>query len=247
MAQGDSADAATRERPAATSLLNSTPATPAPEAAAAAPGGEPAQTAATTVKGVPPDLLPIYAAAAKRTGIPVDVLIAQAKQESNFRNDIIGNAGEIGLHQILPSTARNPGFGMSGIDPATLKDPAVGINFAADYLRARAGQDADFSNPKVIDAALRAYNGMGQGGDPNYVANVRRYMPPAQQPLGGLRGQYAFNDTGILNGAVVPPPVRPPLSQLPSPAQEAPTGYTLTPYGLVPTASWDRYMAGRTG
>jgi soluble lytic murein transglycosylase-like protein len=187
-------DAATGERLRAP-LLNSGPApspesTPAVGTATPAAEGAPAKTA---VAGVPPDLLPIYAAAAKRTGIPIDVLLAQAKQESGFRNDVIGNSGEIGLHQILPSTARNPGFGLAGIDPATLHDPSVGINFAADYLRARAGPNADFSNPKVLDAALRAYNGLGQGGDPNYVANVRRYM--ASGPDGRGRS-VAFNDTG---------------------------------------------------
>jgi soluble lytic murein transglycosylase-like protein len=158
-------------------LLNSTPASLAAapdEAAAAAPAGEPAQAAAaTTVKGVPPDLLPAFAAASRRTGIPLDVLLAQAKQESGFRTDIIGNAGEIGLFQVKPSTARAPGFGLAGIDPAALKDPATNIAFGADYLKARAGPGADFSNPKVIDAALRAYNG---GGDASYVENVRRHM-----------------------------------------------------------------------
>jgi soluble lytic murein transglycosylase-like protein len=125
---------------------------------------------------VPVDLLPLYQAASKRTGIPVDVLIAQAKQESNFNQDAVGSAGEIGLHQIKPSTASDPGFGLKGIDPATLKDPAVNINFAADYLKARAGDGVDFSNPAAVDAALKAYNG---GGDPRYVQNVRRHMGAA--------------------------------------------------------------------
>ena len=62
---------------------------------------------------------------------------------------------------------------MRGVDPATLKDPAANIAFAADYLKARAGQNADFSNPSIVNTALAAYNG---GGDPRYVQNVRRYM-----------------------------------------------------------------------
>jgi soluble lytic murein transglycosylase-like protein len=179
MSQQGAADAATRERSGTSSLLNSGGPAPSPESTIAADAATPAAEGApakTAVAGVPPDLLPIYAAAAKRTGIPIDVLIAQAKQESGFRSDVIGNLGEIGLHQILPSTARSPGYGLQGVDPATLKNPGANINFAADYLRARAGADADFSNPAVIDHALRAYNGMGQGGDPNYVSNVRRYM-----------------------------------------------------------------------
>jgi soluble lytic murein transglycosylase-like protein len=121
---------------------------------------------------VPPDLLPIYAAASERTGIPIEALIAQGKQESNFNADAVGRAGEIGLHQIKPSTAAAPGYGVKPIDPATLKDPAVNINFAADYMAARAGHP-NFNDPAAVDAALRKYN---SGGDPNYVANVRRYM-----------------------------------------------------------------------
>lgn len=141
----------------------------APPAAAAKPG-------AAIPAGVPANLLAIYTAAAKRTGIPVAVLVAQGKQESNFNPNAVGSAGEIGISQIKPSTAAQPGYGMKGIDPATLKDPAVNINFAADYLRARAGNGVDFANPKAVDAALTSYNG---GGDKNYVANVRQHMGAA--------------------------------------------------------------------
>jgi soluble lytic murein transglycosylase-like protein len=169
----DAADAPTR-----TPLLSSpAPATaaptqePTPGTAPAAPAAVP-QVVKIGADAVPADLLPIYQAAAKRTGIPIDVLIAQGKQESNFDPTVVSTTGGIGLHQIQASTARDPGYGLKGIDPATLKDPAVNINFAADYLKAKAG-DIDFSNPKSVNMALAAYNG---GGDPNYVANVRRYM-----------------------------------------------------------------------
>lgn len=146
-----------------------------PPAAATSPSdaAPAAPTQGSLPAGVPPALLPIYEAAAKRTGIPIAVLIAQGKQESGFRSDAVGKAGEIGISQIRPSTAAQPGFGLTGIDPATLKDPAVNINFAADYMRARAGPGVDFSDPRSVDAALARYNG---GGDPNYVANVRRHM-----------------------------------------------------------------------
>jgi hypothetical protein len=133
----------------------------------------------------PAALMPLYEAASKRTGIPVAVLIAQAKQESGFNPNAVGKAGEIGLHQIKPSTAANPGFGLKGVDPSTLNDPAVNINFAADYLKARAGKDANFNDPTTVDAALAAYNA---GGDPRYVQNVRQHMtgavaPPVTKPI----------------------------------------------------------------
>lgn len=147
-------------------LLNSAPSAP-PAQSSPAPA-----TAAATPANVPAALLPIYQDAAKRTGIPVDVLVAQAKQESGMNPDAVGSAGEIGLHQIKPSTAANPGYGLKGIDPATLKDPAVNVNFAADYLKAKAG-NPNFNDPAAVDAALKAFNG---GGDANYVANVRSHM-----------------------------------------------------------------------
>lgn len=154
-------------------LMNSAPATSQESTPPETPPAKVAQAALASA--VPPDLLPIYQAAAKRTGIPIDVLIAQGKQESGFNPDAVGSAGEIGLHQIKPSTARDPGYGLKGIDPATLRDPIVSINFAADYLKARAG-NPNFNDPAAVDAALAAYNG---GGDKNYVANVRRHMGAA--------------------------------------------------------------------
>lgn len=167
-------DEADQQAQAPRPLLNSTPAAAPAAGIAGAPGATEATDvpAPSSVKGVPQDLLPIYQAASKRTGIPVDVLIAQGKQESNFDPNAVGSAGEIGIHQIKPSTAAQPGFGLKGIDPATLKDPAVNINFAADYLKARAG-NPNFNDPAAVNAALASYNG---GGDPNYVANVRRHM-----------------------------------------------------------------------
>lgn len=166
------------QSPIRTPLLNATPgaAVASGESAPLAPAdAAQAALAATNAKAlnVPADLLPIYQQAAKRTGIPVDVLIAQGKQESGFDPSVVSSTGGIGLHQIQAATARDPGYGVAPVDPATLKDPQVSINFAADYMRARAGSGADFSDPRTVDAALAAYNG---GGDKAYVANVRRYM-----------------------------------------------------------------------
>lgn len=160
--------------PDATTAAAAAPAPAAPGAAAATPTdkGTVAVPAGKGTIAVPAALMPIYQAAAARTGIPVAVLIAQGKQESDFNPNAVGSAGEIGIHQIKPSTAADPGYGLKGIDPRTLQDPSANINFAADYLKARAG-NPNFNDPASVDAALAAYN---SGGDPNYVANVRRYM-----------------------------------------------------------------------
>jgi len=132
---------------------------------------------------VPPELLPHYQAAAEKYGVPVDLLIAQHKQESNLNPGATGGAGEVGLGQILPATAKSPGFGMAGADPKALRDPAANIDFSARYLAARAkAAGADLRTPEGVTKALKAYNG---GGDPNYVQNVTRYIPGAQKALAG--------------------------------------------------------------
>jgi soluble lytic murein transglycosylase-like protein len=132
---------------------------------------------------VPPELLPHYQAAAEKYGVPVELLIAQHKQESNLSPGATGGAGEVGLGQILPATAKSPGFGMAGADPKALRDPAANIDFSARYLAARAkAAGADLRTPEGVTKALKAYNG---GGDPNYVQNVTRYIPGAQKALAG--------------------------------------------------------------
>jgi hypothetical protein len=140
----------------------------------AAPSGPAPRPEPVTAEVLPPpDLMPHFQRASEETGIPVPVLVAQARQESNFRPDAVGAAGEIGVMQIKPSTARQPGFGLPSVDPETLRDPGANIRFGAQYLRARAGQ-GDWNDPTFRANALRTYNG---GGDPNYAQNVERWMP----------------------------------------------------------------------
>jgi soluble lytic murein transglycosylase-like protein len=148
------------------------PATIAPPAVAYGQGGP-----GSTIP-VPPEYMSYFQAASKRTGVPVDLLIAQARQESGFNPNAAGG----GLMQIQDKTALNPGFGLTGVQsPAILKDPKTNIDFGADYLAARAkAAGADLSTPQGQAVALQAYNG---GGDPDYVKNVTRYMPkPAAGP-----------------------------------------------------------------
>jgi Transglycosylase SLT domain len=46
----------------------------------------------------------------------------------------VSSTGAVGLFQILPSTATDPGFGVQPVDPSTLGDPNVSANFAGSYL-----------------------------------------------------------------------------------------------------------------
>lgn len=117
-----------------------------------------------------------FQSAAAATGVPVPILKALARQESGLNPNAVGKAGEVGLIQIKPSTAQDPGYGIAGVDPKTLSDPKTNLMFGAQYLaaRAKAAGVTDWNDKQQLAKALMAYNG---GGDPNYVSNVTRYLP----------------------------------------------------------------------
>jgi len=68
---------------------------------------------------------------AKAAGVPVELAHAIVAVESNYRIDVTGRAGEIGLMQIKPATARDMGF--EG-DANALYNPAVNIKYGMKYL-----------------------------------------------------------------------------------------------------------------
>lgn len=122
----------------------------------------------------PPQRQAMLDQAVQGTAIPTPVLAALVTQESHWD----AGAPNGGLGQVLQGTAQSPGYGMQGVDPASLRDPQSNLNFTAQYLYARgkaAGlTDADWRNPSKVAQALTAYNG---GGDPDYAQHVMRYMP----------------------------------------------------------------------
>ena len=165
------------------------PQVPSPVAAALANPPSFTQTGGKMAQA-PSDLAPYFDEASKMTGIPASVLMAKVQQESRFNPNAIGKAGEVGLAQIMPSTARDPGFGMQGVDPQSLRDPRTNIMFGAQYLAARgkAAGVTDWNDRNQVAKALTAYNG---GGDPNYAQHVMRFMPGQGAPsrvAGALAG-----------------------------------------------------------
>jgi soluble lytic murein transglycosylase-like protein len=182
-----------------------------------AAAAQPTRVAAAPASGAvqpavaPADLMPLIEEASRETGVPVPILVAQIRQESNFDPNARGRAGEIGLAQIMPATARNPGFGLPGVDPARLSDPRENILFGARYLaaRGRAAGVTDWNDPAQVDRALAAYNG---GGDPNYVQNVRRWLPQ-----GGAGSDTIPTSGGATrSGAAATPTAGPVLQRTPS-------------------------------
>ncbi|KTR05106.1 murein transglycosylase [Aureimonas ureilytica] len=68
---------------------------------------------------------------AKANGVPVELAHAIVSVESHYRVDVTGRAGEIGLMQIKPATARDMGF--TG-DATDLYNPIVNIKYGMKYL-----------------------------------------------------------------------------------------------------------------
>jgi hypothetical protein len=115
-------------------------------------------------------------AEAQRTRIDHCLALAVAEVESEFRHDTVGSAGEIGLFQMLPSTAaifepsvgafRRPAITKTKRDLGDLGHPIVSTRFAMAYLR-------DILTRKAtIREALTEYNGGPAGRHLHYYRMV---------------------------------------------------------------------------
>ncbi len=120
-----------------------------------------------------PDVL---RAEAQHANIDHCLALVQAEVESEFRHDAVGSAGEVGLYQMLPSTAalleplvgpfRRPVITKASRDLGDLADPIVSTRFAMAYLR-----DIMTRKPALRDA-LTEYNGGPAGRHLNYYRMV---------------------------------------------------------------------------
>jgi hypothetical protein len=117
----------------------------------------------------------LAASYARRYGLDPEIFVRQMMQESGLNPDAVSPKGAVGIAQIMPDTARDPGFGIEPIsDP---RDPEEALRFGAEYMRAMLDRYGDYG------LALAAYNaGPGAvdkaGGIPafqetqNYVATI---------------------------------------------------------------------------
>lgn len=126
----------------------------------------------------------VFQRAAKQYGVPVNLLKAVAKAESNYNPGAVSRCGALGVMQLMPSTAQ----GLGVTDPL---DPEQNIMGGAKYL-----SDKLKKYDGSVELALAAYNA-GSG-------NVAKYggVPPFQETQNyiGKVLQYA----GMAPGAVVP-------------------------------------------
>lgn len=117
----------------------------------------------------------LAASYARRYGLDPEIFVRQMMQESGLNPDAVSPKGAVGIAQIMPDTARDPGYGVAPVsDP---RDPEEALRFGAEYMRAMLDKYGDYG------LALAAYNaGPGAveeyGGIPpfretqNYVATI---------------------------------------------------------------------------
>jgi soluble lytic murein transglycosylase-like protein len=112
--------------------------------------------------------LPILEVEARERGVPAELVDAVAFAESGYDPSAIGRAGEVGVMQVMPSTAALLGF--SGTR-AQLADPETNIRYGVEYLagalrlgegdvcralmKYRAGHGEDTLSPRSIDYCRR--------------------------------------------------------------------------------------------
>jgi soluble lytic murein transglycosylase-like protein len=118
----------------------------------------------------------VLLAESQKTNLDHCLVLAQAEVESDFRQDAVGAAGEVGIFQMLPSTAtylestvgpfRRPVITKTQRDLGDLADPIVSTRFAMAYLR-----DILSRKPNVREA-LTEYNGGPAGRHPHYYRMV---------------------------------------------------------------------------
>jgi hypothetical protein len=113
---------------------------------------------------------------ARRYGLDPEIFVRQMMQESGLNPDAVSPKGALGIAQIMPATARDPGYGVRPIEDP--RDPEEALRFGAEYMRAMLDEfGGDYG------LALAAYNaGAGAvkkaGGIPpfqetqNYVSTI---------------------------------------------------------------------------
>ena len=133
-------------------------------------------------------------AAARAGNVDPRLLAGLVRQESNFNQRAVGSSGEIGLGQLMPSTARE-----LGVNPQIVSENLKG---AALYLRQMIDRFGS------VEAGLRAYN-QGPGAQQATPAGSSRESREYPGLVLGHARRYGFNPQaavgapGVMPGGVV--------------------------------------------
>lgn len=117
-----------------------------------------------------------------RTGLPADIAEAVMAVESGFNPAVVGAAGEIGLMQLMPPTARMLGFSGSLTD---LAQPEVNIHYGVHYL----SQAWRLAGGDLCTAVMKYRAGHGETRfsqlSVNYCLAVRSKLAARGYPVSG--------------------------------------------------------------
>lgn len=145
------------------------------------------------VANSPADYRALAAAEAARAGLPPEVADSVMAVESGYNPAAMGGAGEIGLMQILPSTARMLGF--TGTD-AELAAPQVNIHYGVTYL----AQAWRLAAGDICTAAMKYRAGHGETRfsylSVNYCVAVRSKLMARGYRVTGIVPVATFGEPG---------------------------------------------------
>lgn len=123
------------------------------------------------------------------------MLVSMIKTESNFNPNAISPKGARGITQVMPDTAKQPGF---GVEPMRNNSVREQIRFGNDYLNAMEKKykskvlaaAAYNAGPKAVDDALHRAKGNTHKAikhlpaeTQSYVVKVASYHPPKQHNI----------------------------------------------------------------
>ena len=136
----------------------------------------------------------IVKAEAARQGVPVSLALSVARHESGFKCHLVGRAGERGVMQIKPATAR--GIGYKGA-ASGLSNCATGIRYGMMYLKmAYKKAGGDFYRAAIL------YNG-GLGSKKkrsSYADKIHKKAYVKKAPVRPYRRIAGVHDFGRDNG-----------------------------------------------
>ena len=142
--------------------------------------------------------LPLFQRVSSETGVPVALLLAHARQESNFdpsayRSEPAINDASYGIVQVLLKTAQ-------GIDPnataAALFDPYYNLSIGARYIAQNLAK-----YPNSIQDSIAAYNsGVPRKNDAGQYVNSRG-VPNVQNYVDKVYTNYVDYSKWLDNGA----------------------------------------------
>ncbi len=129
------------------------------------------------------DVLPLVRKAAAEFDVPVAMILAVIRTESDFRADAVSDAGAMGLMQLLPSTFSFLCEEKTGemLPPAKITDPAVNIRYGTYYLAYLFKEFGDWPT------TLAAYNA-GEG-------RVREWLRDPELSQNGVLLTIPFPET----------------------------------------------------